>query len=247
VYSFWRRQILFRNYLIANPLYLKEYQELKENNLRVTPEKDLQDLSLSEVYNSGKSEFVRKIIDLAEDITTTVRYFVALQLEGDISKIIQQIHLQYQEVLMPNLAEPHITVKAPTGFYTDYWVNKFVEILQSYKPFTVRFDQIGVFNNSVVYLEVKGCAEVVDIHNKLINCLGSSPELKAKYFEGSQYIPHTTLAHVKESSVLDEILPQIRDVVEPLMPMDFTIKNIVIYRQDGKGNPFYKYKVVSLN
>ena len=64
--GFWARQILFRDYLKSHPELVKEYEELKIENLKVTPEDDFEDLSFSENYNRGKSEFVKKVLDLAE-------------------------------------------------------------------------------------------------------------------------------------------------------------------------------------
>ncbi|MDO8603971.1 MAG: GrpB family protein [bacterium] len=65
-HTFWLRQILFRDYLRSHSEFVKEYEELKNGNLKVTPEEDFEDLSFSEVYNRGKSEFVKKVLDLAE-------------------------------------------------------------------------------------------------------------------------------------------------------------------------------------
>lgn len=56
--SFWNRQVLFRDYLIANPEYILEYQNLKESLLKKDP-------TGSEDYISGKTEFVEKVLTLA--------------------------------------------------------------------------------------------------------------------------------------------------------------------------------------
>lgn len=64
--GFWARQILFRDYLRGHPELVKEYEELKTENLKITPEEDFEDLSFSEVYNMGKCKFVKKVLDLAE-------------------------------------------------------------------------------------------------------------------------------------------------------------------------------------
>jgi len=64
-HTFWDRNIAFRNYLRIHPNFVKEYQELKINNLAKTPESDLNDLSSSKIYNEGKGDFVQKILELA--------------------------------------------------------------------------------------------------------------------------------------------------------------------------------------
>jgi len=66
-HTFWERNILFRDYLRNHPEFIKEYEDLKKNNLKITPEKDLEDLSHSKIYNQGKGDFVKKILDLARE------------------------------------------------------------------------------------------------------------------------------------------------------------------------------------
>jgi GrpB-like predicted nucleotidyltransferase (UPF0157 family) len=65
-HTFWNRNIIFRDYLRTHPDFTKEYQELKIKNLLETPESNLNDLSSSKIYNKGKGDFVKKILDLAD-------------------------------------------------------------------------------------------------------------------------------------------------------------------------------------
>ena len=57
--SFWKRQTLFRDYLQNHPEVRNEYAKLKENLLKEDP-------TGSDGYISGKSEFIQRIIILAE-------------------------------------------------------------------------------------------------------------------------------------------------------------------------------------
>lgn len=65
-HTFWSRQILFRDYLRNHPEFAKQYEEIKSQNLKITPKEDFEDLSHSETYNKGKGEFVKKVLELAE-------------------------------------------------------------------------------------------------------------------------------------------------------------------------------------
>lgn len=65
-YTFWYRNITFRDYLRTHPELVKEYDNLKNQNLSETPEADFDDLSRSKTYNKGKGDFVQKILDLAK-------------------------------------------------------------------------------------------------------------------------------------------------------------------------------------
>jgi len=65
-HTFWKRQINFRDYLRRHPDLIEEYNQLKLKNIEVTPDEDLSDLSRSKVYNEGKSEFVERVLKLAD-------------------------------------------------------------------------------------------------------------------------------------------------------------------------------------
>lgn len=56
--DFWTEHILFRDYLVNNPQYRKEYQNLKEKLFDAHG-------GNREPYTKGKEEFVRKILNLA--------------------------------------------------------------------------------------------------------------------------------------------------------------------------------------
>ncbi|OGY80497.1 MAG: hypothetical protein A2550_01360, partial [Candidatus Jacksonbacteria bacterium RIFOXYD2_FULL_43_21] len=56
--DFWNEHILFRNYLVNNPQYREEYQNLKEKLFD-------EHAGNREPYTKGKEEFVRKILALA--------------------------------------------------------------------------------------------------------------------------------------------------------------------------------------
>lgn len=56
--DFWTEHILFRDYLVKNPQYSEEYQNLKEKLFDAHA-------GNREPYTKGKEEFVRKILKLA--------------------------------------------------------------------------------------------------------------------------------------------------------------------------------------
>jgi GrpB-like predicted nucleotidyltransferase (UPF0157 family) len=65
-FSFWDRQITFRDYLTKHSELVTEYNNLKLENIKNTREEEVADLSLSESYNKGKGEFVQKVLSLAK-------------------------------------------------------------------------------------------------------------------------------------------------------------------------------------
>ena len=65
-YTFWKRQIAFRDFLRNHLEYVEEYNDLKRRNIESTPDEDFSDLSKSKAYNQGKEDFVAKILRLTE-------------------------------------------------------------------------------------------------------------------------------------------------------------------------------------
>ena len=61
--SFWKRQLLFRDYLLNNPKVAKEYEQLKVDLIKKYP-------SGKDEYSYGKSAFVENILKKVEKIST---------------------------------------------------------------------------------------------------------------------------------------------------------------------------------
>ncbi|MBI2411193.1 MAG: GrpB family protein [Candidatus Kerfeldbacteria bacterium] len=58
-FSYWKRQVLFLDYLQRHPDTLKEYEELKKDLIKKFPD-------AGKEYSEGKSEFIQRILMLAE-------------------------------------------------------------------------------------------------------------------------------------------------------------------------------------
>ncbi len=58
-FSYWKRQILFRDYLRSHADIAKEYEILKANLIQKYPD-------ISQGYSDGKGEFVKKVLSLTE-------------------------------------------------------------------------------------------------------------------------------------------------------------------------------------
>ena len=57
--TYWKRQILFKNYLNAHPKEAREYEELKKKLI-------LEDPEARQAYSDGKNEFVQRMLELSE-------------------------------------------------------------------------------------------------------------------------------------------------------------------------------------
>jgi GrpB-like predicted nucleotidyltransferase (UPF0157 family) len=70
-HNFLERQIMFRDYLKKHQKkhqkFVEEYNNLKLGNIKLTPNEELVDLSMSKIYNQGKGDFVAKVLKLAKE------------------------------------------------------------------------------------------------------------------------------------------------------------------------------------
>lgn len=67
LYTYWERQILFRDYLKSHKEFLDEYKNLKEQAIKEIPDSDFDDLSRSGTYSSIKGPFIEKVLKLAKE------------------------------------------------------------------------------------------------------------------------------------------------------------------------------------
>jgi GrpB-like predicted nucleotidyltransferase (UPF0157 family) len=65
-HTFWKRQIVFRDYLRKHHEFVEEYNALKLGNIKITPKEVFSDLSRSKTYNQGKEDLVNRVLKLAE-------------------------------------------------------------------------------------------------------------------------------------------------------------------------------------
>lgn len=66
-FSYWKRQMVFRDYLRNHPEAVKEYVEIKKEAMRGLSDKEVQDPSMSDEYNSKKGPFIEKVLKLAQE------------------------------------------------------------------------------------------------------------------------------------------------------------------------------------
>jgi GrpB-like predicted nucleotidyltransferase (UPF0157 family) len=66
-YSFWERQIEFRDFLISKPDYRDEYGKIKTEAVDGLGQKDMNDLSLSDSYNLKKGPFIESVLKRIQD------------------------------------------------------------------------------------------------------------------------------------------------------------------------------------
>ena len=241
-HSFWSRNILFRDYLIKYPEFIKEYENLKLENLQVTPENDFEDLSLSEVYNQGKGEFVKKILDLADlENLQNVKYFIAIPILGELSEKIKNFRRTFLTGSLM-MAEPHVTVKAHGGLSGDEkWVSKIKEAIEKTNCFELTLKGVDTFGNKVILLKAEPFEKLFQIHKMIVDEVNPGEADIKKYHELGSYAPHSTLYEATTTEDHAKFLEIFNLATNAFNEkFSFNVSTIRIYKQDIAGMPYRK-------
>lgn len=70
---------------------------------------------------------------------------------------------------LPNVVEPHVTVKAQSGLNLDMaWLEKIKVVCSSFSKFQLSLSEPALFGNQVIFLSVQS-NELLELHKKLVN------------------------------------------------------------------------------
>ncbi len=249
-HTFWSRNILFRDCLIKHPEFIKEYENLKLENLKKVNDKDLEDLSLSETYNQGKGEFVKKVLDLADlENASNVKYFIAIPILGEPRDRIIKFQKRFLKQGSVIFAEPHVTIKASGGLTPDEaWIQKVKEVVAGSNSFTLSLEKIETFGNKVVILKAEPFNVLFNLHKAIVEELDETEEDIKKYHELGSYYPHSTLFEVEmneDHSKFLEVLGAAKEVFDSEEVVQ--VSKIRVYKQDIPDVPYRKLVDIELS
>jgi len=95
---------------------------------------------------------------------------------------------------VPYFNEPHITLKAPSSLTEDKaWLAQVIALIGDHSPFQISLEDLGEFDDRVLFLEPAFSVGLMGLHSKLMDLLNPDEEASKKFFEGSLYEPHLTL------------------------------------------------------
>jgi 2'-5' RNA ligase len=147
-----------------------------------------------------------------------------------------------QRIKKAGHSEPHITVKAQSGLTDDLgWLEAVREVCRGFPAFKMQLEEPKYFGEQVLYLSVDS-AEVFQLHRKLVEAVGVTPELGQRFYELDFYTPHLTLGQrsygytLKE---LQEIESTANDFLQPFPAFEVTY--VRIYRKEHRGGHYEKF------
>ncbi|ETT51937.1 2'-5' RNA ligase family protein [Paenibacillus sp. FSL P4-0338] len=122
-----------------------------------------------------------------------MQYFIGIVPPQKYTARIIQFQNRWSNNRLPQVVEPHITVKAQGGLYPDLDGLQHVKrVCSSYWPFELSLTAPICIGDSVIGLGVHS-QYLSELHFRLVRAVSPSPELIARYFELDSYLPHLTL------------------------------------------------------
>ena len=119
--------------------------------------------------------------------------FIAIVPPKKYGETITQFQRRWSDNTLPDLVDPHITVKSQAGLKEDeYWIDSIKTICSNFPMFNLSLKGVKSFGKSVVYLGVES-DRINVLHRKIVEAISPDPENSMRYFELDLYEPHLTL------------------------------------------------------
>ena len=142
-----------------------------------------------------------------------MEYFIAITPPTEQGEEIIRFQKRWPGNRLPDLVEPHITIKSQAGLSDDeLWVDSVKGICESFPIFSVSIKSVNCFGTSVVYLGVES-KKIKELHSRIVRAISPDPETSRKYFELDLYEPHLTLG-AKEYGVSEIELSEMKKLAK---------------------------------
>lgn len=136
-----------------------------------------------------------------------MKYFLGITLPLVTRERILEIQKSYPSNKVPYLYEPHITLKRSVGLTEDKaWLAKVMSLIGNYSRFSLELNEIGEFEDNVLFLRPAYSDELINLHKQLVSMLSPNPDDNKKSFEGDFYNPHCTLGETTWGGMTSEEL-----------------------------------------
>jgi 2'-5' RNA ligase len=171
-----------------------------------------------------------------------MQYFIGIALPNDLKERVVSFQKGFASNKVPDIAEPHITVKAQGGLTEDEsWIEAIRESVKRYPSFDVSLIGIAGFGDSVLFLSPTPSHELIGLHKLLVDVVRPSKELVEKYFEDETYQPHITLGGTPWGMSKDELRSMTEVAEKEFSDQEsFVVHFIRIYRQRDLSGGYEK-------
>lgn len=176
-----------------------------------------------------------------------MKYFIGIVPPEETTNRIIKFQRQWEENQLPDVVEPHITLKAQGGLTDDLdWIQKVEEVSMDISSFQLTWAEPKYFGNDILYFSMKPSEELHELHRRIVEVISPSPEDIKKYFELEDFVPHLTLGKTYWGISSD----QLRDMSErayQLLPSlkAFDVECIRVY-YEKESNKYVTFQDIQL-
>lgn len=124
-----------------------------------------------------------------------MKFFIGITPPPAIKERIFSFQKSFPTNKLPEILEPHITVKTKNGLTEDCsWLDTARSIIEDHPKFEVTFNGVGTFGDGVVVLLPHASKELTALHETLFCAIKpDESDRTKKYFEGDNFEAHFTL------------------------------------------------------
>ncbi|OGH92833.1 MAG: hypothetical protein A2563_04160 [Candidatus Magasanikbacteria bacterium RIFOXYD1_FULL_40_23] len=172
-----------------------------------------------------------------------MQFFIGITPPETISEKIISFQRNFLNNDVPNLVEPHITVKSTGGLTEDkLWLPKIESAINGFSKFQISFEGVGNFDENVIFLKPAFSQELINLHKTLFSAVGPYYKDPAKkYFENNEYHPHLTLGAIKWGLTKEDTLEMVEKARRELKNLPaFEVNSIRIYQKNDGAKSWHK-------
>ncbi|WP_433750800.1 2'-5' RNA ligase family protein [Falsibacillus pallidus] len=175
-----------------------------------------------------------------------MQYFIGIQPPRDYAKKIVQLQKLWKSSRLPEVVEPHVTVKAQSGLSSDLsWVPVIKGICQKTSPFKVELGEPAYYAKDVLFLRVES-SPLTHFHLRLVEAISPPEDLIKRYFERENYSPHLTLGQTYWGMSFEELQKMEQKTLDVLSPFPtFDVQHVQIY-EEYETNKYRKFLEIPL-
>lgn len=179
-----------------------------------------------------------------------MKYFIGISLPAHLSDKILSFQKSFTNNKLPEILEPHITVKTKNGLTEDCdWLNKVKMIIESHPEFEIDFEGIDTFGDDAVILKLSFSKELMRLHKALYYAIKPDEnDTTKKYFEDDKYEAHLTLGMNLWGMTIEDLIKMKEKGLKELPSISkFKVTFIRVYQQANLDEPYKKFLDIPLN
>ena len=175
-----------------------------------------------------------------------MQYFIGIVPPDEYKEKIIKVQQRWENNLLVDVVEPHITVKAQGGLTADLeWIEKLKKVCANFSTFNVSLNQPMFFGESVLFLGVSS-EKIFELHQKIVNAISPDNELIKKYMELDNYVPHLTMGQTHWGLSSKELKTMAKITEKELSPYPTFEVNFIRIYQEIETNKYVKYLDIPL-